>query len=153
LDPGDRVVMIIENDSSFAKILLDMAREKGFKGLVALDGEAGLRIAHSYKPDAITLDIDLPGLDGWTVLDRLKHNPDTRHIPVHIISGVDRRQQGLMAGAIAYLEKPVDKARLDEAFGHIRSFIDNRVKRLMIVEDDENQQRSMVELIGDDDIE
>jgi HAMP domain-containing protein/CheY-like chemotaxis protein/signal transduction histidine kinase len=153
VEPGDRVVLIVENDLNFARVLLDMAREKGFLGLVALDGETGITLSHEYKPDAITLDIDMPGVDGWQVLDRLKHNPDTRHIPVHIISGVDRRQQGLMAGAIAYLEKPVDKARLDEAFGQIRQFIDNRVKRLMIVEDDVNQQRSMVELIGDDDIE
>jgi CheY-like chemotaxis protein len=143
----------VENDLNFARVLLDMAREKGFLGIIALDGETGLELSHEYKPDAITLDIDMPGIDGWQVLERLKHTPDTRHIPVHIISGVDRRQQGLMAGAIAYLEKPVDKAKLDEAFGHIRSFIDNRVKRLMIVEDDENQRRSMVELIGDDDIE
>jgi CheY-like chemotaxis protein/signal transduction histidine kinase/HAMP domain-containing protein len=153
VEPGDRVVLIVENDLNFARVLLDMAREKGFLGLVALDGETAITLSHEYKPDAITLDIDLPGVDGWQVLDRLKHNPDTRHIPVHIISGVDRRQQGLMAGAIAYLEKPVDKAKLDEAFGQIRQFIDNRVKRLMIVEDDLNQQRSMVELIGDDDIE
>jgi CheY-like chemotaxis protein len=147
------VVLIVENDLNFARVLLEMAREKGFLGLIALDGETGIQLAHEYKPDAITLDIDMPGIDGWQVLDRLKHSPDTRHIPVHIISGIDRRQQGLMAGAIAYLEKPVDKAKLDEAFGHIRSFIDNRVKRLMIVEDDADQQRSMVELIGDDDIE
>jgi CheY-like chemotaxis protein len=153
IQPGDRVVLIVENDLNFARVLLDMAREKGFLGLIALDGETGISLAHEYKPDAITLDIDMPGVDGWQVLDRLKHNPETRHIPVHIISGVDRRQQGLMAGAIAYLEKPVDKARLDEAFGHIRTFIDNRVKRLMIVEDDVAQQRSMVELIGEDDIE
>jgi CheY-like chemotaxis protein/HAMP domain-containing protein len=153
IQPGDRVVLIVENDLNFARVLLDMAREKGFLGLIALEGETGISLAHEYKPDAITLDIDMPGIDGWQVLDRLKHNPDTRHIPVHIISGVDRRQQGLMAGAIAYLEKPVDKARLDEAFGHIRAFIDNRVKRLMIVEDDVAQQRSMVELIGEDDIE
>jgi len=153
IQPTDRVVLIVENDLNFARVLLDMAREKGFLGLIALDGETGIQLAHGYKPDAITLDIDMPGIDGWQVLDRLKHSPDTRHIPVHIISGIDRRQQGLMAGAIAYLEKPVDKAKLDEAFGHIRSFIDNRVKRLMIVEDDVNQQRSMVELIGDDDIE
>jgi CheY-like chemotaxis protein/nitrogen-specific signal transduction histidine kinase len=153
IQPGDRVVLIIENDLNFARVLLDMAREKGFLGIIALDGEMGVELAHEYKPDAITLDIDMPVMDGWQVLDRLKHNPDTRHIPVHIISGVDRRQQGLMAGAIAYLEKPVDKTKLDEAFGHIRTFIDNRVKRLMIVEDDEQQQRSMVELIGDDDIE
>ena len=153
IQPGDRVVLIVENDLNFARVLLDMAREKGFMGIIALDGETGIALAHEHKPDAITLDIDLPIIDGWQVLDRLKHNADTRHIPVHIISGIDRRQQGLMAGAIAYLEKPVDKAKLDEAFGHIRTFIDNRVKRLMIVEDDENQQRSMVELIGDDDIE
>jgi CheY-like chemotaxis protein/signal transduction histidine kinase/HAMP domain-containing protein len=153
IQPGDRVLLIVENDLNFARVLLDMAREKGFLGIIALDGETGLELSHEYKPDAITLDIDMPGIDGWQVLERLKHTPDTRHIPVHIISGVDRRQQGLMAGAIAYLEKPVDKAKLDEAFGHIRSFIDNRVKRLMIVEDDENQRRSMVELIGDDDIE
>jgi len=153
IQPTDRVVLIVENDLNFARVLLEMAREKAFLGLIALDGETGIQLAHEYKPDAITLDIDMPGIDGWQVLDRLKHSPDTRHIPVHIISGVDRRQQGLMAGAIAYLEKPVDKAKLDEAFGHIRSFIDNRVKRLMIVEDDVGQQRSMVELIGDDDIE
>jgi CheY-like chemotaxis protein/HAMP domain-containing protein/signal transduction histidine kinase len=153
IQPSDRVVLIVENDLNFARVLLEMAREKGFLGLIALDGETGLGLAHEYKPDAITLDIDMPGIDGWQVLDRLKHSPDTRHIPVHIITGIDRRQQGLMAGAIAYLEKPVDKAKLDEAFAHIRSFIDNRVKRLMIVEDDVDQQRSMVELIGDDDIE
>jgi len=153
ITPTDRVVLIVENDLNFARVLLEMAREKGFLGLIALDGETGIQLAHEYKPDAITLDIDMPGIDGWQVLDRLKHSPDTRHIPVHIISGIDRRQQGLMAGAIAYLEKPVDKAKLDEAFGHIRSFIDNRVKRLMIVEDDVDQQRSIVELIGDDDIE
>jgi len=153
VQPGDRVVLIIENDLNFARVLLDMAREKGFLGIIALDGEMGISLAHEYKPDAITLDIDMPGIDGWQVLDRLKHHADTRHIPVHIISGVDRRQQGLMAGAIAYLEKPVDKPKLDEAFAHIRSFIDNRVKRLIIVEDDPTQQRSMVELIGEEDIE
>jgi CheY-like chemotaxis protein/HAMP domain-containing protein/signal transduction histidine kinase len=153
IQPSDRVVLIVENDLNFARVLLEMAHEKGFLGLIALDGETGITLAHEYKPDAITLDIDMPGVDGWQVLDRLKHSTDTRHIPVHIITGIDRRQQGLMAGAIAYLEKPVDKAKLDEAFGHIRSFIDNRVKRLMIVEDDADQQRSMVELIGDDDIE
>jgi CheY-like chemotaxis protein/HAMP domain-containing protein len=153
IQPTDRVLLIVENDLNFARVLLDMAREKGFLGLIALDGETGLGLAHEYKPDAITLDIDMPGIDGWQVLDRLKHHPETRHIPVHIISGIDRRQQGLMAGAIAYLEKPVDKAKLDEAFGHIRAFLDNRVRRLIIVEDDVDQQRSMVELIGDDDIE
>ena len=90
---------------NFAKVLLDMAREKGFKGIVALDGDSGLAAAHEYRPDAITLDIDMPGMDGWKVLERLKHDPQTRHIPVHIISGIERRQQGLKAGAMAYLAK------------------------------------------------
>jgi CheY-like chemotaxis protein len=153
LAPSDRVVVIIENDTNFARILLDMAREKGFKGLVALDGEAGLRIAHAYKPDAVTLDIDLPGLDGWTVLDRLKHHPDTRHIPVHIISGVRERQAGLKAGAIAYLEKPVTREALDESFSRITHFIDQQVKRLLVVEDDEQQREAMIELIAHEDVE
>jgi len=153
LQPGDRVVLVIENDLNFARVLLDMARDKGFHGLVAVDGDVGIELAHEYRPDAITLDIDMPGTDGWEVLDRLKHHPDTRHIPVHIISGVDKRQQGLKAGALAYLEKPVDKEKLDDAFGRILTFIDNRVKRLLIVEDDETQRRSMVELIGDEDVE
>jgi HAMP domain-containing protein/CheY-like chemotaxis protein/signal transduction histidine kinase len=153
LDPADRVVLLIENDVPFAKILLDMAREKNYKGLVALDGEAGLRIAHAFKPDAITLDIDLPGMDGWTVLDRLKHHPDTRHIPVHIISGVKERQAGLKAGAIAYLEKPVTSEALEDSFSKISSFIDQQVKRLLVVEDDDAQRKSMVELIEHEDVE
>ncbi|MEX0908117.1 MAG: response regulator, partial [Gemmatimonadaceae bacterium] len=151
--PGDRVVLIIENDPTFANILLGLARERGFKGVVALDGDSGLEAAGDYRPDAITLDIDLPGgTYGWGVLDRLKHNPETRHIPVHIISGVERRQQGLKAGALAYLEKPVSKESLDVAFGRIATFIDEREKSLLIVEDDENQRNSMVDLIGDEDV-
>jgi CheY-like chemotaxis protein/signal transduction histidine kinase/HAMP domain-containing protein len=153
IEPSDRVVLVIENEPTFAKILLDMAREKTFKGLVALDGDAGLQIAHAFHPDAITLDIDMPGIDGWAVLDRLKHHPDTRHIPVHIITGVRERQQGLKAGAIAYLEKPVSKEALEDSFNKISTFIDQQVKRLLVVEDDDNQRQSMVELIAHEDVE
>ncbi len=153
IEPGDRVVLIIENEPTFAKILLEMAREKTFKVLVALDGDAGLQIAHAFHPDAITLDIDMPGIDGWAVLDRLKHHADTRHIPVHIISGIRERQQGLKAGAIAYLEKPVSKEALEDSFNKIASFIDQQVKRLLVVEDDDKQRQSMVELIAHEDVE
>jgi HAMP domain-containing protein/CheY-like chemotaxis protein/signal transduction histidine kinase len=153
VEPGDRVVLIVENDTNFAKILLDMAHDKGFKGLVALDGEVGLNLAHAFRPDAITLDIDMPGIDGWGVLDRLKHHPETRHIPVHIITGIRERQQGLKAGAIAYLEKPVSKEALEDSFNKISTFIDQQVKRLLVVEDDESQRQSMVELIADEDVE
>ncbi|MGZ7080926.1 MAG: response regulator, partial [Thermoanaerobaculia bacterium] len=153
IEPGDRVVLIVENEPTFAKILLEMAREKTFKGLVALDGDAGLQIAHAFHPDAITLDIDMPGIDGWAVLDRLKHHPETRHIPVHIISGVRERQHGLKSGALAYLEKPVTKEALDESFAKISDFIDTSVKRLLVVEDDETQRQSMIELIQHEDVE
>ncbi|MDB4905335.1 MAG: ATP-binding region ATPase domain protein [Gemmatimonadetes bacterium] len=153
IEDGDRVVLIIENDVNFSKILLEMAHEKGFKGLNALDGDAGLKLAHAFEPDAITLDIDMPGIDGWEVLDRLKHHPDTRHIPVHIITGIRERQHGLKAGAIAYLEKPVTKEALEDSFGRIAQFIDSPVKRLLIVEDDETQRNSMVELIAHEDVE
>ena len=151
--PSDRVVLIMENDTNFARILLDMARDKGFKGIVALDGESGLDLAHAFHPDAITLDIDMPGMDGWAVLDRLKHHPETRHIPVHIITGIGDRQHGLKAGAIAYLEKPVSKEALEGSFAKIESFIDQQVKRLLVVEDDESQRRSMIELISHEDVE
>jgi HAMP domain-containing protein/CheY-like chemotaxis protein/signal transduction histidine kinase len=153
IQPGDRVVLVIENDQNFARVLLEMAHEREFKGLVALDGQTGIDIAHEFKPDAITLDIDMPEMDGWAVLDRLKHNPETRHIPVHIVSGVDKRQRGLKAGAIAYLEKPVSKEALEDAFSKIESFINERVKRLLIVEDDPTQRQSMIELIGADDVQ
>ncbi|HEU4564977.1 MAG TPA: HAMP domain-containing protein [Gemmatimonadaceae bacterium] len=154
IEDGDRTVLIVENDETFAGVLLDMAREKGFKGIVALDGRTAIDAAHEYVPDAITLDIDLPGgMDGYEVLDRLKKHPDTRHIPVHIVSGYGTRQRGLRAGAIAYLEKPVSKEALDDAFARITEFIDKRVRRLLIVEDDETQRRSMLELIGDEDVE
>jgi HAMP domain-containing protein/signal transduction histidine kinase/DNA-binding response OmpR family regulator len=152
IDPGDRSVLIVENDQNFARILLNMAREKDFKGIIALDGESAVDLAHAYHPDAVTLDIDLPGMDGWAVLDRLKHHPDTRHIPVHVISGIAKRQRGLKAGAIAYLEKPVSKEALDEAFGRISTFLDERVRRLLVVEDDETQRNAIVELIGAEDV-
>ncbi|HET6231761.1 MAG TPA: HAMP domain-containing protein [Longimicrobiaceae bacterium] len=153
IEPGDRTVLIVENDVPFARILLDMAREKGFKGIVALDGETGLDLVAQYGPDAVTLDIDLPGIDGWTVLDRLKHHAETRHIPVHIVSAADKRQQGLRSGAISYLEKPVTQEALEGAFEQISTFISTAVKRLLVVEDDETQRKSIIELVGEDDVE
>ncbi|MGZ4377385.1 MAG: HAMP domain-containing protein, partial [Gaiellaceae bacterium] len=113
---GDRVVLIVEDDPDFARTELEIARERGFKGIVALRGDIGLALAREYRPDAIVLDMSLPVQDGWTVLDRLKRMPQTRHIPVHIVSATDRPQHALRAGAVAVLEKPVSKAELDDAF-------------------------------------
>jgi len=153
VEEGDRTVLIVENDQNFARVLLDMARDKGYKGVVELDGEAGLKTAREVRPDAITLDIDMPGMDGFQVLDRLKRDPETRHVPVHIISGVEQKREGLKAGAIAYLAKPVSKEALDDAFGRISSFIDRVPKNLLVVEDNEAQRQSIVELIAHDDVD
>src|SRR5207249_4323477 len=102
IQAGDRTLLIIEDDMNFAKIMMEMARERGFKTIVATRGDAGLALARQYTPTAITLDIELPGMDGWSVLDRLKHTKNTRHIPVHIISVAEERQRGLKMGAMAF---------------------------------------------------
>ncbi|HEX8130647.1 MAG TPA: response regulator, partial [Pyrinomonadaceae bacterium] len=149
---GERVVLIVEDDLNFARILLDLAREKNFKGLVATRGDAALALARKYKPDAITLDIKLPDRDGWTVLDRLKHDPNTSHIPVHIISGEEQRQRALHLGAITHLQKPVSREDLASAFDHITAFAERRMRHLLVVEDDDAQRMSIVELIGNGDV-
>ncbi|MEG3842506.1 response regulator, partial [Microcoleus sp. herbarium14] len=152
IEQGDRILLIVEDDVNFARILLDMAREQGFKGLVALRSDIGLAMAREFKPTAIMLDLNLPVMDGWTVLDRLKHNPSTRHIPVHIVSVEDGRQRSLQLGAIAYLQKPVSSEALSKALTDIKGFVDRRVKNLLVVEDDETQRLSIVDLIGNHDV-
>jgi CheY-like chemotaxis protein/HAMP domain-containing protein len=154
IQAGDRVVLIVEDDPELARTELEVARDRGFKGLVALRGDSGLALAHEFKPDAIILDMKLPVMDGWTVLDHLKHHPETRHIPVHIVSGGDGRQNALKAGAVAFLEKPVTKEGLEATFGEIRSFLERGVRRLLVIEDDDVQRAAVVELIGgDEDVE
>jgi CheY-like chemotaxis protein/HAMP domain-containing protein/GAF domain-containing protein len=154
IQDDDRVVLIVEDDPEVARTELEVARERGFKGIVALRGDSGLALAHEYKPDAIILDMKLPVMDGWTVLDHLKHHPETRHIPVHIVSAGDGRQNALKAGAVAFVEKPISKEVLEETFGEIRSFIDRELKRVLVIEDDEAQRNAVIELIGGgDDVE
>jgi CheY-like chemotaxis protein len=148
INEGDRVVLIIEDDVEFAKTELEVARERGFKGVVAGRGDTGLSLAHDLKPDAIVLDVKLPVMDGWSVLDRLKHHPETRHIPVHIVSAGDGRQNALRAGAVAFLEKPATKEGLDEAFTELRTFVDRGVSNLLVVEDDAAQRDAVAELVG-----
>jgi HAMP domain-containing protein/CheY-like chemotaxis protein/signal transduction histidine kinase len=153
IQPGDRVLLIIDDDPPFAKILLELARENGFRGVVALRGDTGLTLARELRPDAITLDLRLPVVDGWAILDRLKHDPRTRHIPVHVISAVEEgRQRGLRLGAMAYLQKPIDHATLSTAFASVKGFIERRVKNLLIVEDDPTQRAAIVSLIGNGDV-
>jgi signal transduction histidine kinase/DNA-binding response OmpR family regulator/HAMP domain-containing protein len=151
LREGDRVLLIIEDDVKFARIMVGMAREKGFKAVVATRGDTGLALANELMPAAITLDIQLPVVDGWSILDRLKRNPRTRHIPVHVISIVEKSQKGASMGAFSYLEKPVSKEALEGAITHIAQFVDKKVKNLLLVEDDQAQANSVAELIGEGD--
>jgi HAMP domain-containing protein/CheY-like chemotaxis protein/signal transduction histidine kinase len=150
---GDRVVLIVEDDVKFAQVLLDMAREKGFRAIAATRGETALQLAQRYKPDAITLDIALPDMEGWTVLDRLKHDKITRHIPVHIISAEDESGRGMKLGAFAQITKPVTKDALDDAFAKIRGFVERPNKSLLVIEDNEAQRQAIAELIGEGDVE
>ncbi|HEX2835637.1 MAG TPA: HAMP domain-containing protein [Thermoanaerobaculia bacterium] len=153
IQTGDRTVLIVEDDITFARILLDMAHEKGFKGIVATRGETALQLAGRFRPDAITLDIQLPDMEGWTVLDRLKHDRVTRHIPVHIISADEETARGLRLGAFAHVQKPVTKESLDDAFGKIRGFVERSNKSLLVVEDNDQQRQAIVELIGEGDVD
>jgi CheY-like chemotaxis protein/signal transduction histidine kinase len=153
IEPGDRVLLIVEDDPKFAAILVDLAREKGFKAIVAARGETGLDMARRYKPDAITLDIQLPGMHGLALLDRLKHDPTTRHIPVHIVSIVENLPRSRKMGAVTHLRKPVSRETVRDALGNLREFIERGVKRLLIIEDNAAQRTSIVELIGGEDVE
>ena len=150
---GDPVFLIIEDDPHYARILLGLARDHGFRGIVATKGAIGLSLARQYHPSAITLDIFLPDMLGWTVLNQLKLDPTTRHIPVQIVTLEEERQHGLAHGAFAYLVKSPTTAGLEAAFERIKSAIEPRTKRLLIIEDNEIERGSIVELLDHKDIE
>ena len=151
LNEGDAVLLIIEDDPHYARILLGLARDKGFKGLVANKGAMGLSLARQYKPSGISLDIFLPDMLGWTVLNQLKLDPATRHIPVQIVTLEEERQHGLAHGAFAYLVKEPTTDGLVAAFDRIKDFTVPRTKRLLIIEDNDIERQSIAELLGHDD--
>jgi CheY-like chemotaxis protein len=153
LQPGDRVLLIVEDDRTFATTVLELGRESGLKGVVAASGQQALDLARSIKPDAITLDLRLPDIDGWVLLDRLKHDPQTRHIPVQIVSGLDQELRGLQCGALGFLVKPVSAEQLMDGLGTVRAFVDKRVKQLLVVEDDPVQSQAISDLVGGTDVE
>ncbi|MBI3269305.1 MAG: HAMP domain-containing protein [Planctomycetes bacterium] len=151
--PEDKVLLIAEDDSRFAQTLLELARERGFKGIVAGEGSIALKLSKHFKPHAITLDLHLPDMDGWALLDQLKHDASTRHIPVHVISVEESKQRALQQGAIAFLRKPAEKDAVLGALGRISGFIDRPARNLLIVEDNDMERRSLVELIGSSDVQ
>src|SRR5712675_1944320 len=153
IKPDDKVLLIIEDDVTFARILVDMAHSSGLKAVVALRGATALSLAREFKPGAVTLDINLPDMVGWTILDRLKHDPATRHIPVHIISGDEDRRRGLALGAMSYLEKAVAKDSLVEAFAAIEDSTQIRLKKLLVVCADDDDRLNISDLIAAPDLE
>jgi HAMP domain-containing protein/signal transduction histidine kinase/DNA-binding response OmpR family regulator len=150
---GDPVLLIIEDDPHYARILLGLAHDKGFKGIVANKGATGLSLARQYKPSAVSLDIFLPDMLGWTVLNQLKLDPGTRHIPVQIVTLEEERQHGLAHGAFAYLVKEPTTDGLVAALDRIKDFTAPRTKRLLVIEDNDIERKSIAELLGHDDIE
>jgi HAMP domain-containing protein/CheY-like chemotaxis protein/signal transduction histidine kinase len=150
---GDQTLLIVDDDPYYARILLGLARDKGFKGIVANRGNAALTLARQYQPTAITLDIFLPDMLGWTVLNNLKLGASTRHIPVLILSVEEERRHGLSHGAFSYQIKPATTEGLDQCFDRIKKFVAPRTKRLLIVEDNDIERQSIVELLNYNDIE
>jgi HAMP domain-containing protein/CheY-like chemotaxis protein/signal transduction histidine kinase len=153
VQPGDAILLIVEDDPHYARILVDLARDKGFKALLAMRGDDALNLAKQYQPTAVSLDVFLPDMLGWTVLSQLKQSPLTRHIPVQIVSLDEDRQHGLARGAFAFVNKPTTREGIEEALSRIKEFAESRRKRLLVVEDNQAEQLSIRELLGHDDIE
>ncbi len=153
IQPGDNILLIVEDDPHYARIMIDLAREKGFKALLATRGDDAINLAKQYQPSAVSLDVFLPDMLGWTVLSQLKQNPLTRHIPVQIITLDEDRQHGLARGAFSFVTKPTTREGIAEALGRIKDFSQPRRKRLMVIEDNPAEQMSIRELLGHDDIE
>src|SRR5207302_1340663 len=150
---GDCVVLIVEDDLRFASAFLDLARESGFKGVVAADAAAALPLVKELKPDAITLDLLLPDMDGWAMLDLLKHDPVTRHIPVNVSSVSPRMNRCIHMGAFGVVQKPAGKEALQEALARTRKFVDREVKTLLVAYGDAAQRESISEALRNDGIE
>ncbi|UXY15369.1 response regulator [Chitiniphilus purpureus] len=148
-----RLMLVIEDDERFAGILYDLAHERGFACLVALTAAEGVQLAATHVPDAILLDMKLPDQSGMTVLERLKEDPRTRHIPTHVISSVDRSDAALYMGAVGYLLKPAGHAQLLSMFERLEHKLEQKIKHVLLVEDDPMQRESIERLIADKDVE
>ena len=143
----------MEDDPHYARILVDLARDKGLKALVAARGIDALTLARQFRPTAVSLDLFLPDMLGWTVLSQLKQDPETRHIPVQIVSLDEDRQHGLARGAFAFVTKPTTKEGLEAAISRLKAYAAPRRKRLLVVEDNAAEQMSIKELLGHDDLD
>lgn len=152
INPGDKSILIIEDDSTFAKLLYNECKEKNFKGLIALTGGEGLQLARKYGPKAILLDLGLPDMNGMEVLDFLKADSNTRHIPVHIVSAESTSIDAYKHGAVGFLTKPAQKEEIEEALTRLEDFSSEKIKNLLIIEDDSNLSLGISGLIDGPDV-
>jgi CheY-like chemotaxis protein/signal transduction histidine kinase/CHASE3 domain sensor protein len=150
---GGRSVLVVEDDTAFAMILRDLARELGYQCVVTQRANDGLAAASTFKPSAILLDVNLPDHSGLGVLDQLKRNPQTRHIPVHVLSVSDYKQVALEMGAIGYALKPAKREELIEVLKHLEAKFSQHLRRVLVVEDDARQRESIRELLGNEDVQ
>jgi HAMP domain-containing protein/CheY-like chemotaxis protein/signal transduction histidine kinase len=153
LQPDDSVLLIVEDDLHYATVLSDLARDRGFKVLVAMRGADALALAREYHPTAVSLDVFLPDMLGWTVLNHLKQDPTTRHIPVQMLTLDEDRHHGLARGAFAFVTKPTTPQALESALERIKEYSAPRRKRLLVVEDNPAEQFTIRELLGCEDID
>ena len=153
IQPGDSILLIVEDDPHYARVLIDLARDKGFKVLMAMRGADALELAKQYQPSAVSLDVFLPDMLGWSVLSQLKQNPLTRHIPVQIITLDEDKHHGLARGAFSFVSKPTTTEGVEAALHRIKEYSRPRRKRLLVVEDNPAEQMSISELLGYDDVE
>ncbi|MBI5616759.1 MAG: HAMP domain-containing protein [Gammaproteobacteria bacterium] len=153
LEPDDAVLLVVEDDPHYCRAIVDLARDNGFKVLVATRGAEALALAREYRPTAVSLDVFLPDMLGWTVLSQLKHDPATRHIPVQMVTLEEDRQHGLARGAFAFVTKPTTPEGLRAALLRIKDYARPRRKRLLVAEDNTAEQLGIRELLGHDDVE
>ena len=153
IEPGDEVLLIVEDDPHYARIINDLAKDLGFKVLVASKGADALTLARDFQPTAVSLDVFLPDMLGWTVLSQLKQNALTRHIPVQIVTLDEDRQHGLARGAFCFVTKPASTESIEAALSRIKDYAVPRRKRLLVIEDNAAEQLSITALLEHDDIE
>ena len=148
LAPGDKVLLIVEDDTLFAGSLLEFTRKKGYKGIVAVSGDAAIRMARRFLPIGILLDIQLPIKNGWEVMDELKKDPHTRLIPVHIVSSFEAKSESMRKGAIDFLSKPMAFENMDNVFERIEYYLNRSARKVLIVEDNGHHARALAYFLG-----
>ncbi|MBY0619435.1 response regulator [Sphingomonas ursincola] len=153
LTEGKQLLLVIEDDATFADIVCDLSREMGFQCIVASTAQDAIALAGEYRPHAIVLDIGLPDQSGLTVLDQLKHRDETRHIPIHVISGADQGPTALALGAVGFLGKPARRDELAEVLATLQAKLASRMRRVLIVEDDAVQREAVGQLLKSQDVE